>query len=216
MTQAPRPLALVVVNDFPIVTAGVAALLEPHAHRVVVEQLVGDLSLDRDVDVVLLDAFGHPDPTGRLMQILNDTKAAVLVYGWAESQQQIDTAVDLGAAGFLSKAGNAEEIVAAVEAAAAGEPVRSTLAPGERVMAAWPGQRDGLTPRESEVLSLIVGGLSNADIAGCIFLSPNSVKTYIRTAYRKMGVASRSQAVLWGIEHGFRVEPAPSWRDQSR
>jgi DNA-binding CsgD family transcriptional regulator len=81
-------------------------------------------------------------------------------------------------------------------------------------MAAWPGQAEGLTPRESEVLSLIVSGLSNQDIALRLFLSINSVKTYVRTAYRRMGVRSRSQAILWGIEHGFRVEHGATRHDR--
>ena len=70
----------------------------------------------------------------------------------------------------------------------------------------WPGQAAGLSPRESEVLAFITQGLSNQEIAQTIYLSINSVKTYIRTAYRKIGVASRSQAVGWGMQHGF--EPA--------
>nr|WP_272917777.1 LuxR C-terminal-related transcriptional regulator [Nocardioides flavescens] len=71
-------------------------------------------------------------------------------------------------------------------------------------MVAWPGEAEGLTSRESEMVCLITSGLSNAEIARTLFLSINSVKTYIRTAYRKMGVASRSEAILWGIDHGFR------------
>jgi DNA-binding NarL/FixJ family response regulator len=60
-----------------------------------------------------------------------------------------------------------------------------------------------LTGREIEVLTLICCGMSNMEIAKALFLSPNSVKSYIRTAYRKVGVASRSQAVIWGLEHGL-------------
>jgi two-component system, NarL family, response regulator LiaR len=60
--------------------------------------------------------------------------------------------------------------------------------------------------RESEVIALITQGLSNQEIADRCYLSINSVKTYIRTAYRKMGVARRSQAVLWGIQHGFEPD----------
>ena len=70
----------------------------------------------------------------------------------------------------------------------------------------WPGQSQGLTARESEVLSLITQGLSNQEIADRCYLSINSVKTYIRTAYRKMGVTRRSQAVLWGLAHGFEPD----------
>ena len=72
----------------------------------------------------------------------------------------------------------------------------------------WPGREFGLTAREAEIIALITQGLTNQEIAERSYLSINSVKTYIRTAYRKMGVASRSQAVLWGVRHGF--EPPSS------
>ncbi len=214
MAEAGRPLVLMVVNDFPVVTAGVAALLEPYTQRLKVEQFVGDLPPPGRADVLLLDVFGNPDPMARLTQVLDDSGAAVLIFSWAESQEHIDTAIRHGAAGFLSKTLDGEEIVAAVEAAAAGNPIRSAPAPNSDVMAAWPGQHRGLTSRESEVLSLIVSGLSNHDIASRIYLSINSVKSYVRSAYRKMGVTSRSQAVVWGLEHGFRVEHVPARREE--
>ena len=64
----------------------------------------------------------------------------------------------------------------------------------------------GLSQRESEIVALIAQGLSNAEVASRAYLSINSVKTHIRSAYRKMGVASRTQAVLWATEHGFRQD----------
>lgn len=67
----------------------------------------------------------------------------------------------------------------------------------------WPGEDHGLTERESEVVSLITCGLPNLEIAKRLYLSINSIKTYIRAAYRKMGVRTRAQAVLWGVRHGF-------------
>src|SRR5699024_4091783 len=68
---------------------------------------------------------------------------------------------------------------------------------------AWPGRAEGLTSREAEVLALITQGSSNAAIAAETYLSANTVKSYIRNLYRKIGVTSRTRAVLWGIEHGF-------------
>jgi DNA-binding NarL/FixJ family response regulator len=65
------------------------------------------------------------------------------------------------------------------------------------------GQDVGLSPRESSVLALITAGLANQDIADQLYLSVNSVKTYIRSAYRKIGVTCRSQAVAWAMQHGF-------------
>jgi DNA-binding NarL/FixJ family response regulator len=74
----------------------------------------------------------------------------------------------------------------------------------------WPARREGLTDRESETLALITQGKNNADIAALTFLSPNTVKSYIRTIYRKIDVASRTQAVLCGAKHGFT--PDNHWR----
>jgi len=67
----------------------------------------------------------------------------------------------------------------------------------------WPGRHEGITDRESEILALITQGKSNAEIASLTFLSPNTVKTYIRSVYSKIEVNSRTQAVLWGVAHGF-------------
>ncbi len=67
----------------------------------------------------------------------------------------------------------------------------------------WPGRTEGLTDREAEVLALITQGMSNAQVADLTYLSPNTIKTYIRSIYRKIGVDSRTQAVPWGVKHGF-------------
>ena len=71
----------------------------------------------------------------------------------------------------------------------------------------YPGQQQGLSRRESEILRLVVAGHGNQQIADALYLSINSVKTYIRSAYRKMDVTSRAQAVVWGIQHGFLTRP---------
>ena len=65
---------------------------------------------------------------------------------------------------------------------------------------------DSLTDRERETLANIATGRSNDQIAVQMGISLNSVKSYIRSAYRKIGVQSRSQAVLWAVSNGVRVE----------
>lgn len=72
---------------------------------------------------------------------------------------------------------------------------------------AGPGTVVGLSERESDIIALVTEGLSNQEIADQMYLSINSVKTHIRSAYRKMGVKRRPQAVLWGIDHGFGSPP---------
>jgi two-component system, NarL family, response regulator LiaR len=61
----------------------------------------------------------------------------------------------------------------------------------------------GLTEREAQILEWIAQGLSNQEIAERAFVSINSVKTYIRSAYRKIGAKSRSQAVAWAVRRGY-------------
>ena len=113
--------------------------------------------------------------------------------------------------GYLSKTLPARDLVAALEAVHAGEIVVSE--PPQRARSAsgldWPGRREGLTDRESEILALITQGKSNAEVAALTYLSPNTVKSYIRTIYRKIGVGSRTQAVLWGVEQRLHPRPPP-------
>jgi DNA-binding NarL/FixJ family response regulator len=99
----------------------------------------------------------------------------------------------------------ARDLVAALEAVHAGEVVVSDQPPRARstIGLNWPGRGEGLTDRESEILALITQGKNNADVAALTFLSPNTVKSYIRNIYRKIDVASRTQAVLWGVNNGF-------------
>jgi len=101
----------------------------------------------------------------------------------------------------------------------AGEVVVSNPAPRARSTPGleWPGSQEGLTDREAEVLALITQGRSNAEVAALTYLSPNTVKSYIRTIYRKIDVASRTQAVLWGVAHGFTPDQnrIASWRTKA-
>jgi DNA-binding NarL/FixJ family response regulator len=201
-----QTISLAVVNDHPLVVAGVAALLVPHEGRIqVVELYVGEIPPPGHVDVVLFDPFGRPDGAVRLREIVAKSGAKVLVFGWAQTQDQIDDMTEAGAAGFLLKTVDGAEILAVVEAAIAGTLIETVPAPDETTMPAWPGRTHGLSARESEILCLIVAGMTNEEIAKALYLSINSIKTYIRTAYRKIGVATRSHAVPWGVDHGFRV-----------
>lgn len=99
-----------------------------------------------------------------------------------------------------------EQLVQLIAEAVTGRLEDSEIAQGW-VAGARPGEEEGLSRRESEILRLVVAGDSNQQIADALYLSINSVKTYIRSAYRKMDVSSRAQAVVWGIQHGFLTMP---------
>lgn len=64
-----------------------------------------------------------------------------------------------------------------------------------------------LSERELDIVRLIGSGANNKHIADCLFLSANTVKTYIRSAYRKMNVTSRTEAVLWAVQRGLTAAP---------
>jgi DNA-binding NarL/FixJ family response regulator len=198
------------VNDYDLVLAGVARMLDRYSDRVVIAELDANNPTDDVVDIVLYDNFAQPesDRDEIVTLVKNPCARRVVVYTWNFGPRLIESARRQGADGYLSKALSARDLVAALEAVHAGEMVVSD--PPQRVRSApgldWPGRGEGLTDRESEILALITQGMSNAEVCELTYLSPNTVKSYIRTIYRKIQVGSRTQAVLWGVQHGFRPD----------
>jgi DNA-binding NarL/FixJ family response regulator len=200
------PVRVAIVNDYDIVVAGTAAVLAPFSDRVQVVELDSRMPVVSDVDVVLYDSFGQVQGDSiDIEDLVRHGEAKVLVFSWNTDEDLVARALKTGAAGYLHKGVSAEELVTAIEAVAAGEQV---LPAGQDAdtFGRWPGDEHGLSARESEVLALICQGLSNQDIAERAFLGINTVKTYIRTGYRKIGAGSRTQAVRWGMQHGFEPD----------
>ena len=202
-------MRVAVVNDYELVVVGVAALLEPYRDRVEVVEVDSNLPVLRDVDVILYDTFGQVQGRGVDVDSLVDGgNAKVVVYSWNLHGELVQDSLMAGASGYLSKGLEAEELVEAIERIHGGKQVLpiggGTVNP--KPESAWPGKEFGLTVREAEIIALITQGLSNQEIAERSYLSINSVKTYIRTAYRKIRVERRAQAVLWGIKHGFEPD----------
>jgi DNA-binding NarL/FixJ family response regulator len=205
--MAPLPISVAVVDDYDVVLTGVAHMLEPYSDRVVVTELAANEPVAEVVDIALYDAFAQPESDLAEIDVLvaNPRCRRVVVYTWNFQPDLIASAEKQGVAGYLSKTLPAADLVSALEAVHAGEVVISD-APGRSRSVPWldwPGRAEGLTDRESEILALITQGKSNAEVATLTYLSPNTVKSYIRSIYRKIHVASRTQAVLWGVHHGF-------------
>ena len=201
------PLRLAIVDDYAVVIAGVASFLA--AERIEVVETGASKPVISDVDIVLFDTFAQIQGEGiDLEDFVRDSGAKVVVYSWNLRPELIEQAIAAGARGYLSKVLTGPQVVAALERVMRGEIV---ILPGRSETSVdgagdWPGRSAGLTPREAEILALITQGLTNQDIATRAFLSINSVKTYIRTTYRKINVTRRSQAVLWGVENGFKPD----------
>jgi NarL family two-component system response regulator LiaR len=201
------PVRLAIVDDYAVVVAGVAAFLA--AEEIDVVETGAQQSVISDVDIVLYDTFGQIEGTGiDLKDFVRDSDAKVVIYSWNLRRQMIEQALAEGACGYLSKVLTGPELVAALERVMSGETVVFTGACESSVGGAgdWPGRSAGLSSREAEIVALIVQGLSNSEIAGRAYITPNTVKTYIRSAYRKMGVKTRARAVLWGVENGFKPD----------
>jgi DNA-binding NarL/FixJ family response regulator len=201
------PITVALVDDYDVVVKGVANMLEPYRDRIVIAELDSTMPVKDPVDIVLYDSFAQPESDHEEIRVLvaNPCARRVVVYTWNFHADLVDSARRQGAHGYVSKTLPARELVAALEAVHSGEEVISKVS--ERARSAhgldWPGRGEGLSDREAEILALITQGKSNADVARLTYLSPNTVKSYIRTIYRKIEVGSRTQAVLWGVEHGF-------------
>lgn len=200
-----RPIRLAIVDDYAVVVAGIAALLADE--NVDVVETGASLPVVSDVDVVLYDTFGQVQGQGvDLEDFVAHSGAKVVIYSWNLRHNLIKKAIAGGASGYLSKVLTGPVIVDALERIMTGATVVLTGDHETSVggVGDWPGRSEGLSSREAEVLALIASGLNNQEIADRACLSLNTVKTYIRSAYRKIGVQRRPQAVLWAVEHGFQ------------
>ncbi|HEY3467226.1 MAG TPA: response regulator transcription factor [Amycolatopsis sp.] len=139
---------------------------------------------------------------------------AVLVLTTYVDDESIAAALHAGAKGYVTKDAGREQIAAALRAAAAGQ-ITFDAAVSQRLVAAFnhtgepvapPPARaaiPGLTTRESEVLSLIARGLSNAEIAAAMLIGEATVKTHANNVFMKIGVRNRSEAVRYVYQHGL-------------
>lgn len=194
-------------------------MLSRHAQRI---RIVGEaenaeqaerLAMNLQPDVVLCDVrlggASGLDVCERLSTRLPATRVVMLsVY---DEPQYLYQALRAGAAGYLLKQIRGAELANQLERAAAGEVViDATLAGRVALHAArlesgefWPGAGMGLTQRESEVLELIVAGLSNRAVALKLVLGEETVKTHLRGLYRKLNVNDRASAVTVALREGL-------------
>ena len=195
---------VMLVDDHPVVRAGVRAVVEAHPDlRVVAEAADGAEALrileaaSGPVDVVLMDL-----QMGEGMDGVSATRAVrerrpdvqVLILTTFDTEADILAAVDAGAAGYLLKDAPSEEIARAVRQAAAGQ---KALAPqvAATLMGRMAGGADVLSAREIELLELIARGATNKAAAKELFISEATVKTHLVHVFQKLGVDNRTRAV---------------------
>ena len=214
------PISVAIANDFDIVVAGLATLLSPFSDRVrVVELLVGDddRTVGEPVDVVLFDTFGRSDiGMADLQPLLDDPWAhRVVVFTWERRPDLIERALGAGVAGWISKGVSAGDLVDALEQVVLHQPLvvaPSSPAPRHSEGRDWPGRTLGLSERESEVLTALVAGKRNSEIAEELLIGVETVKSHLRRIYLTLGARNRVEAVTSALATpGFdRLRPSVS------
>jgi DNA-binding NarL/FixJ family response regulator len=205
---------VVIVDDEPLVRTGLRAILEAEPDVEVVGEADDGAGVPALVerarpDVVLMDVrMRRVDGIAATRALLaRDRAPKVLVVTTFENDDHVLDALRAGAHGFLLKRARPEEVVQAVRVVARGE---SLLFPDavRRLATARPPSGDELrsarlTDREGEVLRLMATGMSNAEIAGELYLGVETVRTHVSSVLAKLGVRDRTQAVVRAYESGF-------------
>ena len=157
-------------------------------------------------DVVLMDLqMPNVDGVQATRRIVAaDGSAQVVVLTSFSDSERIVAALDAGAVGYLLKDAEPDDLLEGIRAAARGE---SPLHPraARQLLTARTASRGGpvdLTPRETEVLSLVRKGLANKQIARRLGISERTVKAHLTSTFQRIGVADRTQAALWAERHG--------------
>ena len=210
-------IRVALVDDQPIVRAGLARILSPaDGFEVIAECADGREALDElpalDPDVVLMDIrMPVLDGIAATAGLREAADTVVLVLTTFGEDEVLWGALEAGAAGFVLKDSSAEDLIGAVRAVAAGaawfdpavaprvlEHYRRRVAPAGRQAA----RLELLSEREREVLRLMARGATNGEIATALYVAEATVKTHIGSIFGKLGVRDRPAAIVFAYDHG--------------
>lgn len=205
-------IRVVIADDHGVVRDGLARLIEALEDMEVVgvaadgEEAV-DRALETRPDVVLMDLdmprVDGIEATRRVLAASPET--AVLVLTSFSDRPRILGAIEAGAAGYLLKDVQADEVAEGIRAAARGEsPLDPRAARTVLTARSEPDPLEALSQREREVLALLVEGLPNKLIARRLDITEKTVKSHLTHVFRQIDVSDRTQAALWAERHGLR------------
>ncbi len=209
--SAGKPITVALVNDYEIIVRGLAAILAPFSDRVRVVELEVRGEPQHMADVALFDTFaGRRHALERARDMVREGHVKhVVLYTWDAAAEFLTLADDVGVSGVVLKSQAGAALVDVIERVAKGE----RIGLGNLHRGRQSRERERLSTREQEVLALIAVGMSNGEIASELFLSVDTVKTYVRRLYVKLGVNNRAQAALQAAGH--HVLPQ-AWRRSER
>lgn len=219
MTLETERIRVLVVDDHAVVRRGLIAFLEGEPDL----ELVGDAdggtralelladfeAQERLPDVVLMDLqMAPPDGIAVTREIrarYRDVEVVALTSFGEETR--VNAALDAGAAGYLLKDAEADEVVSAIHAAHRGElqldPAIARRLMGRLRAAPQDDPAAGMTARELEVLRLVGAGKANKEIAADLGISERTARTHVSNILSKLGLHSRTQAALWAVREGL-------------
>jgi DNA-binding NarL/FixJ family response regulator len=214
---------VLLVDDQELIRSGLRGILRPRFGFEVVGELADGSGVEEAVrtlrpDVVVMDVrMPRLDGVAATREIVAwSRRPRVLVLTTFDLDEVVDEALEAGADGFLLKRASPEQLIDGIRTVYSGD---ALVAPAvtRRLLAAYaarrPPDREGLqraahlTTREADILGALAEGLSNAEIARQVWLSPETVKTHVKSILLKLGVRDRTQAVVWAYRTGF-VEPS--------
>jgi DNA-binding NarL/FixJ family response regulator len=203
MTDA-APIRVAIVDDHPVLREGTAALLAAQTGLVIsgtassVDE-AASLVATTEVDVVLLDIrLGSDSGLRWLADAPSDARPAVVVLTSYDYPQYADAALRLGAAGFVLKTAPIAELIDAIRRAAAGG-MAFARRPGDGVIK--------LSEREHEVVTLVVEGLSNDEIAARLGIGAKTVESHLRRLFDRFDIASRTELATRALREGWLEVP---------
>ena len=211
------PIALLLVDDEPLVRKGFRAILEAEPGLAVVGEASDGDEVEAQVDllhpdVVLMDVrmprMDGLEATARLVA-RGERSPRVLILTTFESDDFVYEALRIGADGFVLKRVEPEELVRAIETVARSDAllypaaIRRLAATGRPGTTADALASAGLSDREQDVLRRVARGLSNGEIAAELVVSVETVKSHVASLLAKLGVRDRTQAVIRAYESGF-------------
>lgn len=202
-------MRILAVDDNPIIRMGLRALLDgtPGVTSVTdtgdPDEAVAHVRSGA-VDVVLLDVR-MPRVSG--LELLPQLAGAtVVMLTHTDDPSTVSEAIAAGAAGYLVHGAlEPEAMVDAIRLCRSGSHVVAGVAPPAAVPAPGPGVRELLSPREAEVMDLVAQGLSNGEVAARLFISEKTVKNHVNSLFAKLGVTTRSQAIVRWLQQDARA-----------